>query len=439
MKHWKQFAAAAWAAASLVLAREARAENVDCRDVTSGTRLTRLSRDYVMRCAVASSMAVRAEEKGARAADGRRTAAGVALPSNPTLGLTLGMPTDPVANEANTLYSATLSQELEIAGQRGARIDAAEAEQKMARSRVLVARRDVVAAALANYFDALAAAEGQRIARRLTDLAQALKGYATARAQIGLSAPVDAVLAESEAVQLTTLALEVDQRLAETQAALAVAVGLDPVAQRPDAEGTLTPMAIPEAALRMRGVRADGAVVRTPEIDAAMAERRAEEARARALRRSRVPNPTVSIFARRDWIQERAVGIGLSFPIPLARNNAGEIEEANALAERAEAEAERLRRETRLRVVQAAEAFARRKDAVDRFDPEAVRKAEGALEAIADELATRKLALRDALVMQRSLIDLLFGYVEARRKLCLASVELARVTGTLGTLEGGAR
>ncbi|WP_394839798.1 TolC family protein [Pendulispora rubella] len=428
MKHWKQFAAVASAAASLLLAQETRAENVDCR---GGARL---SREHVVRCAVANSMALRAEEKGARAADGRRTAAGVVLPSNPTLGLTLGMPTNPVANEANTLYSATLSQEVEIAGQRGARIDVAEAEQKMARSRVMVARRDVVAAALSNYFDELAAAEGQRIARRLTGLAQALKGYATARAQIGLSAPVDAVLAESEGVQLTTLALEAEQRLAETQAALAVAVGLDPVAQRPDAEGTLTPMAVPETAL---GVRVDRAIVRTPEIDAAMAERRAEEARARTLRRSRIPNPTVSIFARRDWIQERAVGIGLSFPIPLARTNAGEIEEAHALAERAEAEAERLRRDTKLRVVQAAEAFARRKEAVDRFDPEAVRKAEGALEAIADELATRKLALRDAMVMQRSLIDLLFGYVEARRKLCLASVELARVTGTLD--EGGVR
>ena len=390
----------------------------------------------MVRCAVASSMAVRAEEKGARAADGRRTAAGVVLPSNPTLGLTLGTPTDPVANQANTLYSATLSQELEIAGQRGARIDGAEAEQKMAQSRVTAARRDVVAAALTHYFDQLAATESQRIAQRLTGLAQALKGYATARAQIGLSAPVDAVLAESEAVQLTTLALESEQRLAETSAALAVAVGLDPVTQRPDAEGTLTPIAVPDAALRVRKQDVNAAIARTPEIAAAVAERRAEEARARALRRSRVPNPTVSLFARRDWIEERAVGIGVSFPIPLARTNAGEIEEANALAERADAEAERLRRDTGLHVVQTMEAFARRKEAVDRFDPEAVRKAETALDAIADELATRKLALRDAMVMQRSLIDLLFGYVEARRKLCLASVELARVTGGL---EGGAR
>ena len=429
MNRWAIFSKVACLAASLALTRATRADDRSC---------TKVTRENVVSCALATSMTVRAEERGVRAGEGKRTAASVFLPSNPSLSLTLGTPTDLPVRGTNTLYSATLSQELEIAGQRGARVDAAEAQQGAQRSRLLAARRDVAAAALAGYFDQLAAASGTRIAGRLANLAHALKGYSTARAQIGLSAPVDAVLAESEAIQLTTLALEAEQRLAETSTALTMLVGLDPLTERAQAEGTLTPMELRDGSAQSL---ASGALVGKPEILAAVAEQRAEEARARVLRRMRIPNPTISLFARKDWLEERAVGIGISFPIPLpspvGRTNAGEIAEAEATAERKGAEAEQLRRETKLQVVQAAESLARRKQAAERFDPEVVRKAEEALDAIADELAVHKLALRDALVMQRSLIDLLFGHIEARRRFCLASVELARVAGF--AFEGSAK
>ena len=63
------------------------------------------------------------------------------------------------------------------------------------------------------------------------------------------------------------------------------------------------------------------------------------------------------------------------------------------------------------------------------FSAERLRRAEEAIASIAGELEAHRLPLRDALIMQQGLVELLQAHVEARRLLCLASVELARVSG----------
>ena len=86
------------------------------------------------------------------------------------------------------LWGATLSQEIEIAGQRGKRLDLVSAEQRAQKARVGLAERDAASAALIGYFDALAAREESRLAARLGALAAALKNVARARAQAGVAA-----------------------------------------------------------------------------------------------------------------------------------------------------------------------------------------------------------------------------------------------------------
>lgn len=386
-----------------------------------------IGRENVVRCALAASMAVRAEEHGLQASEGRRTAASTVLPSNPTLSLSAGNPTDFPINQRDFLWSATLSQEIEIAGQRSARLGVAEAEQRGQQSRVLAARRDVAAAALVAYFDQLAALEEKRLAERLLLMSRALRVYSSARSEIGLAAPVEAQVAESASIRLAQAGLAAERRVAATSATLTTLVGLDPSVARVQTEGTLTPIEIRDQSVQ---ALVTSAVARRPEIARAVAERQLQEERAKVFRRARFPNPTVSIFARHDWVEESAVGLGISFPIPLpspiGHTNAGEIEEANALAERAETDAERFRRDAKLEIVNAVAAYASRKQELALFDPTALRKVEDALDNVAHEIEAQRLPLRDALFTQQSLIDLLFAHIEAQRQLCLASIELAR-------------
>ena len=390
----------------------------------------RITRTTVVPCAIEASLAARSEQLGLIALDGRLRSAAALLPSNPALILTGGLPFDPSTTERTPLWSAALSQEVEIAGQRGARLDVVAAEQRAQRARVTVAHRQTAADALFAYFDAIASREDLKVAERLVSLAKALKTVASARAEVGLGSDLDARLAEAAAIRLTQTRIAAEQRVASTSAALTTLLGLNPLLERPQIDGGLTPLAIvdlPAAAL------VETALTRRADVTVLAAERQAQEQRIKMFERLRIPNPTFSAFARRDWIGERVVGVGISFPIPLpapiGRTYAGEIAEATAFVRRAETQIEGIHRAIRLEVVKAVEAVSARKRQLDLYTPEQIQKTGSAVDAIAEELTAKRLPVREALIAQQALIEVLSGYVEAQRALCFATVELARAAG----------
>jgi cobalt-zinc-cadmium efflux system outer membrane protein len=63
------------------------------------------------------------------------------------------------------------------------------------------------------------------------------------------------------------------------------------------------------------------------------------------------------------------------------------------------------------------------------FEPEKLARAEAAIGAITRELEARRLSVRDALIAQQALVDMLQAGLEAKLRLCLASVEAARAAG----------
>ena len=396
----------------------------------------RVSQANVVECAVRASVMVYEEQRGLDAVRARRRSASVLLPSNPVVAIDVGRRTSTTEPDSVD-WRAALSQEIEIGGQRGARVDVADAEGDAQRGRVQATQREVAGAALSAYFDALAAQQEKRLADRLVELATALKTLAQARSEIGLSSAVDAEIAGAAAIRLEQARLAADRRVFATAAAVTALVGLDPASGFVRVDGELAPLAVADTdAVSLVAT----ALVRRADIAVADAERRAQGRRAEMYRRLRVPNPTVSLFAQSDRYNERAFGVGVAFPIPLpapiGRSYAGEIAEAEALAQRAAGELERVRRSVRLEVLVAASAVASRRTEAAAFDPERMRRADDALTAIARELQARRLSVRDALLAEQSLVALLQAQVEARRQLCLASVELARVSGNLA---GGSR
>ncbi|MFY0540247.1 TolC family protein [Nannocystis pusilla] len=118
-------------------------------------------------------------------------------------------------------------------------------------------------------------------------------------------------------------------------------------------------------------------------------------------------------------------------PAPLGRTYKGEIAESKALARRAEAEVERWRRVVQAEVEVALREVEARKAELGLFEAERLQRAEGHLEALAQEMATGRVSIRDAVVLQQTLLEYLAAHIEARRALALGSVELARVAGLL--------
>ena len=135
------------------------------------------------------------------------------LPSNPTVAGNLAARRRPPPDAADVLnWGVILSQELEIAGQRGARVDAAEAESAAQARRVGVAEQEVAAGALTAYYEAIAAQEGLRFATDLAQTADALAAFAEGRAKEALLAGVEADVARAEATRIGLVRFEAERR-----------------------------------------------------------------------------------------------------------------------------------------------------------------------------------------------------------------------------------
>lgn len=387
----------------------------------------RLDEETIVRCALAASPEVRQARAELDAIAGRRTTAAVVLPSNPTLAGTVAARRRPPPEAANVLnWGVMLQQELEIAGQRGVRIDVVEAQAAAQVRRVGVAEQEVAAGALAAFYEAIAAQEGLRFAGELARTAEALAVYAEGRAKEELVAGVEADVARAEATRIGLVRFEAERRLTESRAALALLLDTD-------SRGLVFPEALPlvaasetlagpleERALRLRG-----------ELAAAQMERQVLERRLVLVRRERVPNPTLSAFWERGEINDRIIGVGLSIPLPLpspiGRTRAGEIAETLAQLRAAESSEELVRRRVRLEVVSARATLLARQGAAALFKGDLVQRARADLSALREAIGARQISLREGLMWQRSLIELLQADIEARLGGALALVELRRV------------
>lgn len=423
---WKKLRSVVSIALCVVLPVRAGAqETSDCA--------TTISRTNVVRCALDASLSVRGEQKTVDALQGRRTASGLLLPSNPVLTLSGGQRSLTGVPNATNWY-ATLSQEIELAGQRASRVRAADASLAAQEKRVLLSKRDTAVLAWSAFFEALAAREQQRLTERLLATTERMGVVARARAEKGLSATLDADLADAATLRLLQIKLAADRSVAATNAHLTFLLGRDPSSNVVRVDGELVPIAgLPDAR--------PSSLAERPEVQVADAERRAMLFRAEAYRRSRVPNPTLSVTVQNDGFNERVLGLGVAFPIPLpapvGRTYAGEIAEADALAQRAEIERNRVERELRLEIADTTATYTAHRLAVEAMTPERMRRAEDSLRDLQTEIEAGRLGVREALVAQQTLIELLQTNIAQRRALCLASVGLARALGV--PLEGGTR
>ena len=412
------------AALALVLSVAAPAAS-DCRG--------QLSASAAVRCALAASPAVRAAEAGVEAAAGRQDTARTILPSHPAAEVTVahrrGLWTPTLERDINVY--GRLSQELEIAGQRGKRRQVADADRTAQQRRVDAVRREVAAEVLRVHVEALAAREQRAMAQRMTTAADALAALAREGEKAGLASGLALDLAAVTVVRLQQQGLEAERRLAAAHAMLASLIGQDPARPELEAAGELAPLPVPEDIPAL----VEAALAARAELEVAKAEREQHLRQAELWKKMRAPNPSLVLYAQRDGFNERVLGGGLSFPIvlpsPLGRSYRGQIAESRALARQSEAELARLQRDIRAEVVVAARTLRARRDELALFDPARIRRAEGHVTALSEEMAAGRLSIREAAVLQQTFLELLAAHLEARRTLALAAVELARVAGLL--------
>ena len=425
----RKLAAAAIAVASVCAPeRDVHATDSDHSDAARSRCADARAADVVVACALAASPEVAEARAQIDAADGRRGIAAVALPSNPLVAGTISNRRRQETPTSVLNWSVSLAQEIEVAGQRAARIDQADAERTARAARLRVVEQEVASGAVAAYYEAIAAREALTFATELATMSQGLATFAEARAKESLVSGVEADVARAEATRVGVARFEAERRLSEATAFLALLIDvpaaqltfpaiLPPVASIASDERALT-----EQALRLRG-----------EIAAAAAEQRVLEQRLVVLRRERVSNPTISLFAERGEVNDHIFGAGVAFPIPLpaplGRTRAGEIAETLAQIRAAESSRELVRRRVLADVARAQAAYRAKMGAAGLFTPDLVHRAHADLAALREALAARTLTLREGLQWQRSLVELLTADIDARLARLTADLELRRVAG----------
>lgn len=390
----------------------ARAAEPDCTEV--------LNRNNLITCGLNNSPALDAELATVHASTARREAARPFLPSNPSVGATLGSRVSADARATN--WSVTLAQELEVAGQSALRVEVADDELNAAKAQARVVRAEVAEQLWLAWFEAIAARERIKLASLLEqatgDVARTAKGMASN----GLASTVDSAAADAAWVAASERRLEAQRAARASLLRLQALTG----AHLELNDATLVPL------------RSKGEPGPRPELTGLEALKSASSRRIELLRRSRVPNPTITLFAQNDGFNERVLGIGVGVPIPLpqpvGKTRAGEIDEAIAAEERLQAElAGMLRRLATERALAESDTLAASEKRV-LFTAERLVTATSALQALSTQLSAGRVTVREALVSQQSLVELLQSELAMREAACVASVRATRANGL--SLEG---
>jgi cobalt-zinc-cadmium efflux system outer membrane protein len=377
-----------------------------------------------------------AEAARRRVDEARGGLSGARVPflENPELELGLGPRFRPSPETGSILeVDATLSQRLEIAGQRSHRIARARAEVAASEGDAEAVLRTLDLAVATAYFQALAGSERLAIAQENLGLAQDLAQIATRRFEMGAATPLDvngARIRVAEANRtLQRIRAERDVALARLHplvgAPAGSAVEVDGELPRP---GEPTSFDL-EVALRNR-----------PEARAAQNRLEAAEAADRLASAQAVPD--LRIGARYALEEGSRVVLGLiTVPLPLFQRNQGERERSRAAVARARAEERATRADVLGDARQAALELERARRTLTVYDEGVLRSQSDNVVLLRRMFEAGKVSPAEVILLQRELLEGRLGYVDARAELATADARLRTALGLsiLDAATGGSR
>ncbi len=371
-------------------------------------------------------LSLQAEISGAR---GRLRGASRLVRDNPELEGAFGPRRAPGEEDTNDL-ELSLTQELEIFGQRSARVDAAEALLAAGEDRLQARRVELAAEVRTAFARALAADQRLSIAEESLALAKEELAAAEERLRSGASSRIEVNAARVAIGRAARERAAAAQRRTAALIALVLFTGVDP-AERVELQGTLeaevraaeTPDAYVEKALAQRK---DVAAARR-ELDAARAERRLAG-------RAALPNPRVGVSYSEEGDAGGSARITqgiLAFDLPIFDRNQEERGAAAARARQAELALAALTRAARAEVAQAVSRLEAARAAAQTWTGGQLAAATENMTLVDEAYRAGKVDFFQLLVIRRDTLDARNGHVDALEELHAAHAELLRAIGAL--------
>lgn len=394
----------------------------------SGAELLALTLDNALVLAEAANPALKAKQAELVTAEGRQADAAAWFNSNPEISLerTRREVPQPVGSDRYREWSTGISQTVEIAGQRGHRIDAADAANAALQAEIADMRRQVRAEVAERFYRVLALQQRVEIdsqAQKLfDDSATAIQKRRIAGEDTKLDANVAAVEAERAHNQLSVA----QEQLLEARNDLAAKLQLPP-SQLPRATGELIASLAPYTLNDLLT-----AVEAQPRLRALAERENSADAKLSLERASRYPDVTVGASVGREGpagAQERLTTFSVSVPLPLFKRNQAGVGQATSELQQARIERQAALRDTRANVMALW-------TKLNSLDARVRRLRESVLPALDDNQALSlksqragQIGLLDMIVIQRQVLDARRDLIDALTEYHATQVALELAAG----------
>ena len=359
------------------------------------------------------------------AAQARLAGASLLLQGNPTVTAAVG----PRASAAGRSldHSFQILQQFEIGGQRGARIDAAEAalEASQAQAQAQALRADVAAMVRQAFGRALAVEQRVRLAAEAFSLAQQGVGAAEERFRAGAAALLEVNTARVELGRAARERGEAERRRAEAFGDLHLLLGLDPLEEltlRGDLaaqEPVVEPAELVREALENRG-----------EVRAARRALDSARAEARLASREAIPSPRLGASYSREEESDTTIVQGVvTFDLPFFNRNKAARGVAAARVAQSETAREATDRRIRQEVLTALARFQAARAAADAYASDVVKAMQENMELVTESYRAGKIDFLQLLVIRRQTLEARREHIDVLEELNAARAQLNRALG----------
>lgn len=348
------------------------------------------------------------------------------LINNPTIGGNISKKDKPEeeGGGAFTNYGFKLSQEFEVAGQRGSRIAVAENEFDRVKAGIKDRERVLISEVKDAFTKVLALKKKNGLTREIVQLKEELLGLTKIKFQAGDISGLDVNLAEVELSKAKRDLLLNEREYRESLFTLQGFLGLSP--DRSFAlEGDL-PSEAPS--LPDRAALQEAAYAKRPDARATVFEVEKTKAALKLARKEVIPNVTLSGFYDRDELRN-VVGLEISIPFPIFDRKQAEKKEAHAKAEGARIKCDGQKKTIEREVEQAYSDLAAAIEELTLFKKEIIVKAAENLNLLNLAFKEGKVGFFEVRLAQKDTIEAQVAYIEAQTRTQLAVNAIEKTTG----------
>ena len=354
--------------------------------------------------------------------------ASIALPDNPVVGFGVGLRSSGGASGFD--FEVSVEQQLEIAGERGLRADAAQRDHRTIEASINEVRWSVHVEVHRLFVDLLLAAERREQAQRFVAFSESLHRVANQKVQAGESSPLILLVAESDLAQTREVLIEATRFEAALRVRLAALIGWpDEKALR--VRGDLPKVKeAPSVAVLLEKMSKHHPALRTRELAIAAAR-----AHASLAERETWPKPTLGLSYSRESAPgpepEADIGfLSVGVPVPLWRANDGERLRAQAELRMADSEREAIMNELRGELLQAALSLTASAERVSLYETAVVPRLEENLALLQRAFELGEIDVHQVSQMRRRLLEATEQYLSARIEYYETAAALEGLVGT---------